>query len=63
MLGICTTSWNTNIITYYHNVHTTLLVHTILLGEGEGEGGKGGPQVSDCEGFPLAPSRLAARLA
>ena len=31
--------------------------------QGEGEGGKGGSQASDCEGFPFAPSRLATRLA
>ena len=30
--------------------------------QGEGEGGKGGPEASDCEGFPLASSRLAAGL-
>ena len=43
------------------------MLHTIIMyilycwyRHGEGEGGKGGPQVSDCEGFPLAPSRLAS---
>ena len=29
--------------------------------QGEGEGGKGGPQASDCEGTGVSPRALAAR--
>ena len=63
MLGIRPKKLEYKIITYYYNVHTTiLLVQTGGGGRGEERGGLT-PEAPDCEGFPLAPSRLAARLA
>ena len=48
--------------TYRCKYSLSLSLHTILLVQTLGRGGgKGGPHGSDCEGFPLAPSRLAAR--
>ena len=60
MLGICT---NLGIQTLLYIIIMVILHYWYRLGEGEG--GKGGPQVSDCEGFPLAAcgSRLSPRLA
>ena len=57
MLGIRPKKLEYKIITYYYNVHTTIL----LVQTGGRGGGKGGLEASDCEGFPLASSRLAAR--